>query len=295
MDLLHLQYFQTVARLEHMTNAANELHVAQPALSLTIARLEKEIGVPLFDRNGRQIRLNAYGKAYLEKVNIALTALDEGKREALDMAGMERGSISLVVTTLSKFSELLEPFVSIHPHVRFHITQTSTEEVKLQQIKSGEVDFCFTTSTPDMEAVLGGLPLLNEEILLAVPSQHRLSGRNSIHLDEVAHESFISLKAGNSLRELSDSFCRQAGFNPNIVCESDEPSTIGSLVRTGLGVAFLPASAKYDNSSLQLLHIEEPVCEWTLQMVWLKKRYLSKAARTFRDYVVEHYTKAQAR
>lgn len=88
MDLLQLKYFQKVPRLEHMTKAAHELHIAQPALSMMIARLENDLGVPLFDRHGRQIRLNAYGKALLIKVEKALL----GRREITEMSGLEDGA-----------------------------------------------------------------------------------------------------------------------------------------------------------------------------------------------------------
>lgn len=92
MELLQLHYFQTVARMEHMTKAAKELRIAQPALSKTIARLEEDLGVPLFDRQSRQIKLNSFGKAFLKSVDTALSALEEGRREVSDLAGMERGA-----------------------------------------------------------------------------------------------------------------------------------------------------------------------------------------------------------
>src|ERR671935_1288427 len=92
MDLLQLHYFRTVARLEHVTRAAEELRVAQPALSRTIARLEAELGVPLFDRLGRRLALNRFGAAFLVRVDRALGELEEARRELQDSAGLARGS-----------------------------------------------------------------------------------------------------------------------------------------------------------------------------------------------------------
>ncbi|NRR21828.1 LysR family transcriptional regulator [Brevibacillus sp. MS2.2] len=288
MELLQLKYFQTVARTEHMTRAAKELRIAQPALSVTIARLEEELGVPLFDRVGRQIRLNVFGKAFLNKVDIALGALDDGKREISDLAGLERGSVLLATTTLNRVSELLAPFLSLYPHISFRITQATTEELKVQLLEKGEIDFCLTSSSIDRPGICN-LSLLTEEIVLAVPSAHRLAGRHRIHLSEVANDPFISLKPGYSFREITDDFCREAGFRPNIVCEGDEPAAISGLVRAGLGVAFLPIAAKKELPPLTLLHIEEPVCQWTPHLVWHEKHYLSLAAQTFREFVVQHY------
>jgi DNA-binding transcriptional LysR family regulator len=93
LELLQFNYFQTVARLEHMTKAAEELHIAQPALSKTISRLESDLGVPLFDRHKRNIMLNAFGRIFLEQVEIALNALEEGKRRVVEEAGLEKGRV----------------------------------------------------------------------------------------------------------------------------------------------------------------------------------------------------------
>src|SRR5256886_1659607 len=97
MDLLQLHYFRTVARLEHMTRAAEELLIAQPALSQTIARLEDDLGVPLFDRLGRRIRLNLFGRAFLGRVERIFAELDQGQRELADLAGGEQGQVDLAL------------------------------------------------------------------------------------------------------------------------------------------------------------------------------------------------------
>lgn len=290
MDLLQLRYFQKVARLEHMTKAAQELQIAQPALSMTIARLENDLGVPLFDRQGRQIRLNAYGKAFLSKAETALRALEEGRCEIAEMSGLEHGQISLAVTTLTRFSKLLGSFLSVHPNVSFRVIQAPTEESKTQLLESGEIDFCFSYH-PFEQPKVCNLPLFTEDIVLAVPFSHRLASRKSISLHEVAHDSFVSLKAGYSFRGITDECCRKAGFTPNIVCEGDEPAALEGLVRAGLGIAFLPAAAKQEDTSFHLLDIEEPVCQWTLYLTWVEQRYLSQAAREFHNFVVRLYGK----
>ncbi len=288
MELLQLQYFQTIARTEHMTKAAQELRISQPALSVTLSRLEEELGVPLFDRVGRKIRLNAFGKAFLKSVDTALEALEVGKREVADMAGLEHGSILLATTTLNRVSELLAPFLALYPHINFRITQASTEELKVQLLENGEIDFCLASSPIDRLGICN-LPLITEEIVLAVPNTHRLKDRKRISLSELSNDPFISLKPGYSFREITDEFCRKAGFIPNIVCEGDEPAAISGLVRAGLGVAFIPIAAKKELPPLTLLHIEEPVCQWTPHLIWNEKRYLSLAAQNFREFVLQYY------
>lgn len=288
MELLQLQYFRTVARMEHMTKAAQDLRIAQPALSKTIARLEKDVGVPLFDRDGRKIRLNAFGKAFLNKVEAALTLLEEGQKEVSDLAGLEHGSIHLATSTLDRLSEPLNAFLSLHPNVNFRITQASMEEMA-HLIEVGEVDICFTPlpmERPDFSA----LSVLNEDVYLAVPPAHRLAGLPSIRLNQVADEPFIGYKEGYHFQKMNDDFFHTAGISPNYVCRVDEPSAIAKLISAGLGIA-LVGNCGGPNSPLHLLSIEYPVCQRHFQIVWHNKRYLSMAARSFRDFIVQYFNR----
>lgn len=296
MDLLQLRYFQTVARLEHMTRAAQELVVSQPSLSRTIARLEHELGVPLFDRPGRQLRLNQFGRAYLKRVERIFAELEEGQRELDDMAGLERGAVAVAATTLRALTEPLGAFLAQHPRVRFTLFQATAVDME-RRLERGEVDLCLApppAASTDWPRI-AWTPVLTEEICLAVPPGHRLEGRDAIHLREVAREPFIAMKPGYDLRDLTDVFCRQAGFTPAIVCESDEPAAIRQLVAAGLGVAFLPASAWRAASERRLaqLHIEAPECQRTIGLAWREDRYLSLAAREFRRFVVEYFAQME--
>lgn len=285
MELLQLQYFQTVARLEHMTKAAEELRVAQPALSKTISRLEKDLGVPLFDRQGRQIRLNSFGKAFLKKAETALKALEEGRREVADLAGMERGSIYLVTSTLERLSEPLAAFRSQYPEVNFRITQASMEEMGAVLAK-GDVDFSFT-AIPIEQLGIRQLDIVGEEVFLGVPPGHPLAGRKSVSLSETAEEPFICYKEGYPFRKMNDEFCRLAGISRHVVCEVDEPASIASLVSAGLGIAFVGSCSP--NVSFVRIPIKDPVCYRTFRLAWLENHYLSAAALKFKDFLVQYY------
>ncbi|BCL79109.1 LysR family transcriptional regulator [Ktedonobacteria bacterium brp13] len=291
MDLLQLKYFQTVARLEHMTQAANLLSIAQPSLSQTIAHLEEELGVPLFDRQGRQIRLNPFGRALLRHVEQIFGELDEARHEIADLAGMERGQIALSVVLPQILPDLLGAFRVLHPYVTFHLFhQHSSAAVRLQ-LEQGEIDLCITS--PSLEqAGIGWVPLLREDLYLLVPLGHPLAGRKSIALSEVAHETFICLKPGDTLRDLTDSFCRQAGFTPTVVFEGDETSTIRGLVVAGLGVSFashLMLHHTADLAVLKALPIKEPRCQRLIGLAWRKEHYLSQAAQQFRAFVIQYF------
>jgi len=286
MDLLQLHYFRTVARLEHMTRAAETLNVAQPALSKIITRLERELGVPLFDRQGKRIRLNPYGHAFLDKVDRALNLLEQAKQEVADMAGMERGTIHLATVTMNRFADLLGAFRLAFPDVTIRVTQTTPEQVP-DLLRGGDIDFAYTTAKieePDMQH----LPLLHEALYLAVPPGHRLAERSRIELGEAAEEPFIALKKGYQFRSLVDELCRQAGLAPRIVCEVDETSAVRALVRAGLGVALLPACKSDEEYPLVLVPIQGTTFQRTFHLVCPVKRYLSLAARRFREFAVAY-------
>jgi DNA-binding transcriptional LysR family regulator len=288
MDLLQLEYFRKVAKLNHLTQAAQELHITQPSLSQTIAKLEKDLGVPLFDRQARKISLNQYGKVFLEKVDAALALLEEGKREITDMAGLDQGTVSIDTTFLPEFSEFINNFRSTYPDVRFRISQVSTKENQEQLLESGEIDFYIACKEKERNGITH-LPIHTEEIVLAVPFSHPLAGQESIRLNDVVNESFIHFKKGHSFREDTDELCKKAGFTPNIVCETDDYRTIVELVKSGIGIAFSLESIVDKENSFHYLRIEEPICQRTYQLVWSKKRYLSSAARMFRDLLTEYY------
>lgn len=294
MELLQLQYFRTVARLEHMTRAAEELRVAQPALSQTIARLEADLGVPLFDRSGRSIRLNHFGAVFLNKIEAALVLIEEGRAEVSDLAGREGGRVHLSTTTHKCFSDMIGSFISRHPDIKLQINQASTQE-KIKQLRNGHIDFCITFP-PLHEKGIAGKKFLTEHIKIAVPKSHRFADRHSIDLAELADDPFICIKEDNPFRQMTDSFCAQAGFKPNVVCEVDELSGIIHFIGTGIGVAFLPdTSFEVNELPFPLITIDNPVCQRTYQIAWNEKRYLSRAACKFRDYVIhyfEHFIKA---
>ncbi|AIQ17544.1 LysR family transcriptional regulator [Paenibacillus sp. FSL H7-0357] len=286
MELLQLKYFRTVARYEHVTRAAEELHIPQPALSKTISSLEKELGVLLFDRRGKYIYLNQYGRAFLRRVEQALTAIEDGKNELNDLTGKSIGSVKLAVLAASNLlPDLLSSFRKEYPHISFNLIQHFSNS-----ITKPDYDLCISSSAIKLEGTTS-IPILTEEIFLAVPIEHPLAMRESIYLNEVAGDDFISLKTGQGLREITDKFCKHSGFTPHVIFESDDPSTVRGLIRAGQGIAFIPAITwgGSTGTSMKLLHIEEPVCERTLSLSYTVERYLPQAARLFRQFAIDYF------
>ena len=132
--------------------------------------------------------------------------------------------------------------------------------------------------------------VLKEEVYLAIPQGHRFAGRKSIRLCELAEDPFIGYKEGFPFQQMNDLLFQEAGITPNFVCWVDEPAGIASLVRAGLGVT-LVGNCGGPNSLPNLLHIEFSVCQRNFQIAWHDKRYLSLAARKFRDFLIGYFAK----
>ncbi|MGW1377779.1 LysR family transcriptional regulator [Streptomyces sp. NPDC002446] len=289
MDLLSLRYFRVVARREHISRAAEELRVAQPSVSRTVARLEAELGVPLFDRQGRAIRLNRYGAAFLTRVERALDELDDARREVADAAGLDDGSVAVAAETLLPLTELLAGFRAAHPGVTVRCLQ-ATPEVMLERLRAREVDFCVA-SQPLAGPGLGAVRLLREEVLLCVPAGHPLAGRGRLAVTDIAEEPFITTRPGHWQRTLLDRLFAGIGRRPVISCEGDEPGATHHLIGAGLGIGLMPSLARpdLDRAPLAWLRLDAPDCVRTLSLVRREDSYLSTAAGRFREMAVAHF------
>lgn len=291
MELLQLRYFRTVAALEHMTKAAEQLHVAQPALSKTISRLEEDLGVPLFDRANRQIRLNPFGKAYLAKVEAALSLLEEGKKEVLDMAGLERGTIRIATNALNRLTPAISAFRERYPDIRFRINQIApAESYRIEMLlEQGDADLGFGPLSSHKPAIRE-CPVLHTEVYLAVPHGHRFERLSNIALVQAADEPFIEYKPGHPFREVNDAISRRAGIQRTIVCEVEEPAALGSLVQAGLGVAFVPGCRGDEVTQYTLLPIQGTDNRRAFSVLWNEARYLPKAVREFQRFLIEFFS-----
>src|SRR5262245_18160532 len=132
VELTQLRYFQTAARLEHLTQAARALCITQPSLSQAIARLEDELGAPLFERRGRNVQLTQFGAAYLVWVDKAFAALDAGKHELADLVGNERGQVRFGASSIAGLAQIFRAFRQEHPEVTFRLSRPSTAELFAQ-------------------------------------------------------------------------------------------------------------------------------------------------------------------
>ncbi len=295
MELHQLRYFQVVARLGHMTQAAEILHIAQPSLSRSIAQLEQEIGVPLFERTGRRIYLNQYGEILLRRVEVLFKDLERTKREITDLHGEVQGHVLLSVShnsSLYLLPQLLSSFREHYPEIHFQInTYQDTPHGKFavfKQLEEGRTNLCLCPPVRDGAPSTKWQSVITDELLLAVPPNHKFAGNERVRLSEVTNEPFICLWSGTSFRGLTDAIYQHAGFEPDIVIEVEDLSTSYDLVAIGAGVAIVPASLKKSISrqGSPLLRLEETSMQWTIGVAWDEHYYLPLAARLFQQFLV---------
>jgi DNA-binding transcriptional LysR family regulator len=287
MELLQLHYFIAVARLEHLTEAARSLHVTQSSLSKTIQRLEEDLGVALFDRIGRKLRLNEFGSSFLRRAERALFELEQGKQEIRDMSNPEQGTLELAVTTASTLPNILREFRKKQPNIQFHVQMLTTQEM-VTLLQRGEVDFCLSSPPIEGDDIECKIVFI-DPILVAVPKGHRLSNRGSVSLTELKDEWFVGVKKGYGTRDIVDSVCQAAGFEPKYVYEGDEPTRLFTLVEAEIGIAFIPSTARHSQDQITYLQIEHHELVREIALLWHRSRYISRAALEFREVVVAYF------
>lgn len=287
MELLHLKYFQTVAKTQHMTNAAKKLHIVQPALSRVINSLEKELGVELFDRNGKTISLNENGEMFLETVNETLSVLENGIKKLLDNNNQSKPEIKLLVLAGSNtLPDLILDFKKIYPETTFKLLQHVNGEIDYK-----DFDFCISSTLDEVISPFS-ITLLEEELFIGIHTNHPIASKDSIFLEEISNENFISFQSNKPFRTISHSLCQYAGFKPKIVFESDVPYIVRQLIVAGLGISFIPEVSWniHEDNSLKLLKVIDPVCKRYINISWHPDNYMGKYAKEFRDFAVKHYS-----
>ncbi|MCK2218222.1 LysR family transcriptional regulator [Actinomadura sp. ATCC 31491] len=284
MELNSLRQFLVVARLEHLSGAAEELRVAQPSLSRTIARLESELGTPLFDRSGR-LRLNDAGKLFRDHVERSLGELDAGRRAVAEAVSQGVGTVRLASETFLTLTGPLAAFKRAHPAIEVDLRWMAAEEMG-RHLRAQDVDLCVASQPIPAEG-LEAVQLLDEAVGLATPLDHPLAGRTSVSIDELTGQPFVSARKGHWQRRLLDRLFTARDRTPKIVCEVDELSAIAALISAGLGVGLVPAFARTNPTRVPAawVPVDDPDCRRAVTLHWGAGSHLSTAARLMRTTI----------
>lgn len=299
MEMKQLIFFRRAAELEHMTKAAEQLMVAQPFLSKTIAALEAELGVALFDHVGRQIKLNHYGAAFYQRVQRIFMELENAQKELNDMASPQEQAVSIVTNTSLYMPGLLSHFKKRLPGAQFH--QASARRFRiLKLLRSGEADFAVCSpplyEDPELETTV----LIHEVCPIIYPPDHWLKDRDTVSLKELEREEFVSAIPGYGIRDLAEGFFEAAGMHPKIIAESTDTTSVPNYMKNGVGIAFSPLSALLLNPLLQgnfirYIEVTDPPCIGVVGLSWKKDRYLTRTGEQFRTFASEYFASIDPR
>jgi LysR family transcriptional regulator, transcription activator of glutamate synthase operon len=293
MDLRQLRYLVALAEEGSFTRAAASEHIAQPAVSQQIRRLEEELGLTLVERTTRRVTLTDAGALLVVRARRIMSELEAAETELQSLRGMHTGRVS--VGTMHTMGPLdlslaLALFSQRHPNVHFTVREQSSEEMA-EMLRIDELDLAFLSVTEQVESRgLGLQQLMSEELVVLLPPGHRLGRRRQVRMAELADEPFISFRTGARLRELLVSAGREAGFEPRVTLESNESQRIRRLVSRGLGVAILPRSdAEGPGADIAVAKLIEPMLSRDITLAWREGRRLAPAAAEFLELARETY------
>ncbi|MEI7027476.1 LysR family transcriptional regulator [Paenibacillus sp. y28] len=293
MELRQLQYFVKVARKQHVTQAAEELHVAQSAVSRQIHQLEEELGISLFVQKGRNLQLTPVGRLFLSRIESILAQLEKSVSEVHEFLDPEAGEIRIGfphTLGINLLPCVIAEFRKDHPNVKFKLRQ-GTYTSLIREVVNGDVDLAFISPFPERHDQVTGELLLTEEMHAVLPESHVLAGLEVIRLEQLRDDQFVMFSEQYSLRKIVWNACRQAGFEPKVGFEGEETDTIRGLVAAGLGVSLLPEMALTEISPLMpaRARVTEPVVTRTIGLIRSKDQKLSLVAEVFRGFLIKYF------
>lgn len=293
MELRQLYYFVRVAKKEHVTQAAEELHVAQSAVSRQIHQLEEELGVKLFVQKGRNLQLTPVGTLFLKRAEVILADLERAVIEIHEFLDPEKGEIRLGFPHslgISLIPQVVAAFRKLHPNVKFRFKQGMYPSL-IRDLVKGDIDLAFISPFPKEHEQVCGEVLLTEELYAILPPGHPLSNETEIKLNQLQDETFVLFSEGYSLRPIVWDACLKAGFEPKIGFEGEETDTIRGLVAAGMGVSVLPELALHHTGPLQpaKVRISEPSVTRTIGLIRRSNEKLPLVAKVFHGFLVRYF------
>jgi DNA-binding transcriptional LysR family regulator len=248
IELRQLRHFVAVAEELNFRRASLRLHMSQPPLSVSIQRLEEEVGAPLLDRSRHHVKLTPAGSLFLADARRILVQSQQAVERARRAAGGMEGSLRLSFVpsaALELLPTLFKQFRREYPTVHLQLTADTTVR-QLEALHKGDVDLAIVVGPLSETQGLRVESLGEQGFVLAVPGDHPLASRRVVRLPELAGAPFVAFPAseGPGFYAALLHACQAAGFHPNVVQQASQMQVILTLVAGGAGVALVPASMR---------------------------------------------------
>jgi LysR family transcriptional regulator, transcription activator of glutamate synthase operon len=284
MDLARLKSLVVLAEEGHFTRAAERLHIAQPALSQQIRKLESEVGLALVDRTTRRVHITEAGALLVDYARVMLRAADDATEALEQLAGLESGRLSIGTT------QALGPLDLAAILARFHrqfprIELTVHEDLSFQLadgLQRDALDLAFLTLDQSRTPMLESHPVASDTLVSVLPPDHALAARKSVSLAQLSGERFAMFRGGATIRGLVEEAAIEQGMELNIAFETNSVLRMKALVSSGLAVAVLPNSdAHGPGPAVASVPLRRPALRHVVHLAWRKGRRRSPAAAAF--------------
>jgi LysR family transcriptional activator of glutamate synthase operon len=286
MELRQLRYVEAVARHRHFTRAAEELHVAQSALSHQVRRLEAELDTELFERNSRSVVVTEAGEAVATRARSILAEVEGVQGEIDELRGLVRGTVSVGATLPAgelDVPALLVRFSETFPGIEVDLYEGTAGDM-LDHLAEDRIDAAFSMLAEDPPAEIEVDRLSEEEIVAAFPAGAG-PDRERVTAAELAQYSLVVPRSGSAIKQAVDGFFARAGQTLRISLESGDPFFLRCLVSTGFGAAVLPASlTRREGPPIEVRGLR-PAVRLPVNLIWRRDRHQSPAARAFIEFV----------
>jgi DNA-binding transcriptional LysR family regulator len=291
--LTQVRAFLTVARFHSFTQAAELLHISQPALTLQIQQLEESLGLRLFDRDTRHVVLSSSGRNMLPTFQHLFSEVESVVASARGIASKEQGIVRLgcapsIATTY--LPEAIARFRKRHAHISFEVRDEVSRRV-VSMVQADEVEIGITNGDPDVPG-LDSTELYTDQVHAVFPRSHPLASLKELKLSEVAKYPLVFRNIGFISRTIMDNALAAEGRLVTPACEVTHSSTAIAMVRAGLGVALLGSLTIKANNlesfpELQSHLIDDPVLSREIKLIRKKGRSLSPCAEEFKDLLLD--------
>ena len=286
-----LQVFAQVARQGSMIRAAEHLHLTPPAISMQIKELENQVGLPLFDRHGRQVSLSTAGEYFLVYARRLLATLKEADNAMARLKRLENGLLTIgIVSTAQYFvPQLLTRFHEEHPGVDVRLRVVGNREQLVSLMEAGEVDLSVM-GRPPKEIATRAEAFAAHPLVFVCPPRHPLLEIGQAPASALERYAFIVREHGSGTRAAMEAFFAQHRVEPPITMEMSSNETIKQAVMAGMGLSFLSLHTiglELRNGLLQVLDVEGTPVMRSWNIVHLQSKLLSPAAEAFRYFIIE--------
>ncbi|PLW83681.1 LysR family transcriptional regulator [Kineobactrum sediminis] len=286
MDLRKLDIFREVAEHGSFSRAAEQLHMAQPAVSIAVRKLEEELGLTLIDRGGRQACLTAEGAALLPQAIAILQQVAALQQASGELRGLLRGELAIACPSMLAtcyLPDLLGGFLSRHPQLRTAVTQAGTDNIG-QWLLADQIELGVISTTDAMEQdQLELLPLVNEQIVLCMAHDHPWAGRSAIPIAELHGAPMVVYESGYFIRNRLNQLCAAHGVTPDLRLQSNFLPLLIRMVKRGMGTTIGLAMLAEQEPGLVAVPLEEKSFI-SMALAKRRNRVISRANQAFWDW-----------